>query len=72
MNGHCCESMARQMAWHCDDHEDAFDCPDALVSFNARSQEYGLIVHDGGTSVIVIDFCPWCGSRLSVSQRGRR
>ncbi|MGN9756752.1 DUF6980 family protein [Streptomyces sp. SD31] len=45
--------------------------PDALVGFSARFQEYGLILHDGGTSSITIDFCPWCGRRLPASQRDR-
>ncbi|WP_414642019.1 DUF6980 family protein [Actinocrinis sp.] len=30
-----------------------------------------MIVHDGGASVILIDFCPWCGERLPKSQRER-
>jgi hypothetical protein len=30
-----------------------------------------LIAHDGGTSSITIDFCPWCGQRLPESQRDR-
>ncbi|MFI7043936.1 DUF6980 family protein [Streptosporangium sandarakinum] len=69
MGEHCCESMIRQVTWHCDDHEDPFDCPDALVWFGSTFQEYGLIIHDGGTSAIGIAFCPWCGSRLPESQR---
>ncbi|MEU9834971.1 hypothetical protein AB0D67_25850 [Streptosporangium sp. NPDC048047] len=63
--------MTRQMMWRCEDHEDPFECPDALVRFNAGFQEYGLIIHDGETSVIGIAFCPWCGSRLPGSQRDR-
>ncbi|WP_406708117.1 DUF6980 family protein [Streptomyces halobius] len=35
------------MDWHCDTHTDPFACPDALVGFSAKFQEYGLIVHDG-------------------------
>jgi hypothetical protein len=25
---------------------------------------YGLYVHDGGSSVIEILYCPWCGKKL--------
>ncbi|WP_405144274.1 hypothetical protein OG589_41320 [Sphaerisporangium sp. NBC_01403] len=71
MSDQCCESMAFHLTWHCDLHEDPFDCPGALVEFIPKFQEYGLIVHDGGTSVIGIAFCPWCGSRLPDSQRDR-
>ena len=39
------------------------------MDYDSRFNEYGLIVHDGGTSVVVIAFCPWCGSKLSESKR---
>lgn len=68
---HCCATMARQLDWDCDQHDDPFDCADAVVSFSPRFQEYGLIIHDGGTSSLLIDFCPWCGRRLPESQRDR-
>ncbi|WP_322749836.1 MULTISPECIES: DUF6980 family protein [unclassified Frankia] len=68
---HCCDMMTRQINWRCDQHSDPFDCPDALVDFSVRFQEYGLIIHDGGTSNIAIAFCPWCGTRLPVSERPR-
>jgi len=63
--------MTRQADWHCAVHADVFACPDALVAFTAKFQEYGLIVHDGGTSSIGIRYCPWCGKRLPDSQRDR-
>ncbi|MEU6239707.1 hypothetical protein [Streptomyces sp. NPDC047024] len=70
MTNHCCEAMNRHVNVRCDQHEDdPFGCPDALVGFSAKFQEYGLIVHDGGASSITIDFCPWCGQRLPESQR---
>ncbi|MFF4485609.1 DUF6980 family protein [Streptomyces sp. NPDC001544] len=71
MTTHCCETMTYHVDLRCDEHDDPFDCPDALVDFSARFQEYGLIVHDGGTSSITIGFCPWCGRRLPESQRDR-
>jgi hypothetical protein len=68
---HCCEAMTRQVDWHCDTHADRYDCSDALISFTAKFREYGLIIHDGGTSSIIISYCPWCGARLPESQRDR-
>jgi hypothetical protein len=68
---HCCAEMTRHVDPHCDVHVDPYACPDALVGFVAKFQEYGLIVHDGGTAVIGILFCPWCGRRLPESQRDR-
>ncbi len=53
----------------CEQHEDPFDCPDQLIDYNAKFDEYGLIIHDGGSSSMLISFCPWCGERLPVSKR---
>lgn len=55
--------------WACDQHENRFDCPDALLSYNERFDEYGIIVHDGGISMSVIHFCPYCGTELPASKR---
>ncbi|WP_338058069.1 DUF6980 family protein [Streptomyces cavernae] len=63
--------MTSQVNRHCDLHPDPFGCPDALVVFSQRFQEYGLIIHDGGTATSGILFCPWCGARLPESQRDR-
>ena len=71
METHCCEDMRRQVEAVCDRHPDRQDCPDALVGYTPRFREYGLIVHDGGTSSVGIRFCPWCGSRLPESLRDR-
>jgi hypothetical protein len=71
MERHCCEQMRSQIAWRCADHADIFECPDALMKYSDRFDEYGLIVHDGGSSVIAIKFCPWCGSELLESKRDR-
>lgn len=55
----------------CDTHADRFACPDALISYVPQYDEYGLIIHDGGTSTRSISFCPWCGSKLPESKRER-
>lgn len=64
MNQHCCVDMQRHVEGVCDDHPNRFDCPDCLVDYRENRHEYGLIVHDGGSSSIRIRYCPWCGSRL--------
>lgn len=69
MTDHCCETMTSQVNAHCDLHPDPADCPDALIDFTAKFQEYGLFIHDGGTSTVGINFCPWCGTSLPESQR---
>jgi hypothetical protein len=69
MASHCCEEMGRQVASACDVHADRFDCPDAVVEYLPKFDEYGIIVHDGGASMIGIKFCPWCGKKLPASKR---
>ena len=58
----CCSRMAFDLNQICEQHPDRSDCPDALIA-QVRGG-YGIIVHDGASSVIQIAFCPWCGARL--------
>jgi hypothetical protein len=71
MELHCCEEMRQAVERVCDRHPARFDCPDCLVHYSPKFREYGLIVHDGGSSSIGIRFCPWCGSALPDSLRDR-
>ena len=50
---------------------DPLECPDVLIQYSPKFDEYGLVVHDGGGSSIAISFCPWCGSKLPESKRDR-
>jgi len=54
--------MAADLNQSCEQHADRATCPDALID-QVRGG-YGIIVHDGGSSVIEIAFCPWCGAKL--------
>ncbi|MDR6976400.1 hypothetical protein J2X68_003088 [Streptomyces sp. 3330] len=71
MIDHCCAEMTREAGRRCRAHPDVFACPDALVRFEPKFREYGLIVHDGGSASREISFCPWCGARLPESLRDR-
>jgi hypothetical protein len=68
---HCCEAMRGQIEFTCKQHASPHQCPDALVSYWPKFNEYGLIVHDGGSSIMIISFCPWCGAKLPASLRER-
>ena len=56
--GHCCDAMTLYL------HEDSLP-----LAYVPKFREYGLRVLDGGTSYIVLTFCPWCGARLPSSMR---
>jgi hypothetical protein len=62
----CCSKMDYFANSHCDIHANPFDCPDCLIYRD--DNEYGIIVHDGGTSFVKINFCPWCGASLCIAQ----
>jgi hypothetical protein len=61
---YCCDEMRYFATYRCNQHLNPFECPDNLIRRDAISGEYGLIVHDGGSSYIAIAFCPWCGKSL--------
>jgi hypothetical protein len=58
--------MTQQITHSCEAHPDPADCSDALVGFIAATGEYGIRIHDGGSSYLVIRYCPWCGADLSA------
>jgi hypothetical protein len=65
--------MTNQANFACEQHPDPLACPDKLVEFVPRFNEYGLLVRDGedgyASSHIAIAFCPWCGASLPASLR---
>jgi hypothetical protein len=67
----CCEAMTGALAFDCAQHEDPFACNDQLIVYNEIFDEIGILVHDGGPSYVLMQFCPWCGTRLPESQRNR-
>ena len=71
---HCCENMRLHSELDCDVHDDPVECADCLVLYYSGSREYGIPVRDGGSSYVVIQYCPWCGTNLgsNPSQKGRR
>lgn len=67
----CCAAMAEALSFACDQHADPFECSDSHMVYNSVFDEYGIPVHDGGSSYVLVAHCPWCGARLPESQRDR-
>jgi len=65
----CCTRMAAALSQACPQHDDPFECPDNLLYWSPPLDEYGLIVHDGGASYVLVAACPWCGRKLPDSRR---
>ncbi len=52
-NNYCCEEIIKR----------ALD-DETAININKKFREFGISVLDGGSSHIVIKFCPWCGAKL--------
>ena len=65
---YCCEMMRSNIEKVCEQHDHAEDCPDRLGTFVPKFNEFGLPVHDGGSSYVIIEYCLWCGG----NSRNRR
>jgi hypothetical protein len=62
----CSEDLGSHATSECDSHA-RFACPDVVMHryVNRDGPEwFGIPVHDGGTSAISVNHCPWCGAAL--------
>lgn len=61
---YCCVDMAYRLI------EDKKSKRQKEINYDSvviqRSDCFGLPIHDGGNSCIPINYCPWCGSKLST------
>ena len=48
----CCKQMQYYTSNHCTIHNSPFECPDWLLLYEEESDNYGIIIHDGGQSVV--------------------
>ncbi|MEJ2459563.1 MAG: hypothetical protein P8Y58_16035 [Novosphingobium sp.] len=56
--------MRAQVELTCEEHPDRSGCPDCLIGYHTSSGLYGILIHDGGSSMAAINYCPWCGTQL--------
>ncbi len=61
--------MKNKSTLNCMEHNNVNECPDVLIKYNSKFDEYGLKINDGGSSVLLINFCPFCGLKLPESKR---
>jgi hypothetical protein len=48
---------------------DAVIDPDIPIEYNDKFREYGIRILDGGSAILRISHCPWCGCELPASLR---
>lgn len=46
-----------------------FNDVDSPIIYVSKFDEFGLKIMDGGSSYIVINYCPFCGKKLRPSKR---
>ncbi len=57
---YCCKEMQNSV----------FD-EDIPIIYIPKFREYGIKILDGGTSLQLIKYCPWCGAKLPISLRDK-
>ncbi|MFR8143659.1 MAG: DUF6980 family protein [Clostridia bacterium] len=69
MSLYCCRRMEENVNQTCKEHSNMFECLEQIITYNRKFNEYGIIIHDGGKSYLLIEYCPWCGAKLPQSKR---
>ena len=63
MARYCCTRMERDLTQKCAIHASRAECPDCHIEEIGGG--FALLVHDESGALVRINFCPWCGTRLS-------
>jgi hypothetical protein len=64
-----CVHVAEQVTRTCPEHPDPWDCADIAFVYVPKFDEYGIPVRDGGSSILVMQYCPFCGVKLPDSKK---
>ncbi|WP_018479867.1 DUF6980 family protein [Pontibacter roseus] len=63
---YCCLMLADKVYESLDeDGEIRYGNPEVVIN-KWDEGLYGIPVHNGSATMVVINYCPWCGTRLSV------
>lgn len=65
----CCNQFYEILKIEPSEGDTPFESGNVVLYHADNVDEYGIIIHDGGESYIVLRFCPWCGSSLPTSKR---
>lgn len=68
---HCCDAMEAAIEFDCSQHATPWECMDVPVIYNEVFDEYGLVMRDGTSAYVLLQYCPWCGTKLPDSARER-
>ena len=60
----CCMTMASRIFESLDAHGEIETKNKDVVMRKWKNGTYGIPIHDGGSSIIKINYCPWCRNKL--------
>jgi hypothetical protein len=61
---YCCLVMADNVySSLSEDGETKYDDPSVIIN-KWDEGLYGIPIHDGGATMVMINYCPWCGKKL--------
>lgn len=55
----------------CAELQRAVEDPDIPIVYTPKFREFGIRVLDGGSSSILLSYCPWSGAKLPSSLRDK-
>lgn len=61
---YCCIDMAYRLIEDKKSKKEDIINYDSVITHFKKGKFFGIPIHDGGSSFIQINFCPWCGSKL--------
>ncbi len=64
-----CVHIAYYATEKCEQHPNYYECPDIIIAYNARFNEYAIAPRGGSGDDVIISHCPWCGQELPASKR---
>ncbi|MEZ4797340.1 MAG: hypothetical protein R2785_09230 [Flavobacteriaceae bacterium] len=67
----CCLKMSDNIFESIDENgEIKYGNVDVIIN-KLKDGTYGIPIHDGGSSIIEINFCPWCGTNLKKQNNAK-
>ncbi len=64
-----CKCILTRIEHTCQQHESPWDCDTLLIQTSCG--DIGIPIRDGGSSYVVIKFCPWCGQSCENKSENR-
>lgn len=68
---HCCSKMKDAVESVCDEHTDRSIVRMRWSAIPRSLMSMASSCTHGGSSIVAVEFCPWCGAKLPESKRDR-